>query len=122
MQISQAESLVMNELWSRGLGTSEDLVESLGQSQGWHESTIKTLLSRLLKKGAIEAERDGKRYLYRPLLKQGEWKLEESKSLIDRLFGGRLAPLVAHFGEHGEISRQDIDELRQLIERMDRER
>ena len=122
MQISQAESLVMNELWSRGQGTSEDLVETLGPGQGWHESTIKTLLSRLLKKGAIEAERDGKRYLYRPLLMQGEWKLEESKSLIDRLFGGRLAPLVAHFGEHGEISQQDIDELRQLIERMERER
>lgn len=121
MQISQAESLVMLELWQRGSATSEDLVQSLGSSQEWHESTIKTMLSRLVKKGAISADKEGKRFIYRPLVKEGEWKLEESKSLIDRLFGGKLAPLVAHFGEHGELSQHDIDELRKLIERIDRD-
>lgn len=122
MQISQAESQVMRELWERQRATSEDLVQALGTSQGWHESTIKTLLSRLLKKGAIDAERDGKRFIYRPRVQENEWKLEETKGLIDRLFGGRLAPLVAHFGEHGELSQRDIDELRQLIKRMEGER
>ena len=122
MQISQAESIVMQELWQRGEASAETLVEALGPNQAWHESTIKTLLSRLLKKGAIAAERDGKRFVYRPLLKQDAWRLEESRGLLDRLFGGKLAPLVAHFGEQGELSDEDIAELRKVIQEIGRER
>jgi BlaI family penicillinase repressor len=122
MQISQAESIVMQELWQRQEASAEALVEALGPSQAWHESTIKTLLSRLLKKGAIEAERDGKRFVYRPLLKQDAWRLEESRGLLDRLFGGKLAPLVAHFGEQGELTDEDIAELRKVIQEIGRER
>ncbi len=116
MQISEAESRVMAVLWARGPSTAEDVFAALGGEADWQEATVKTLLNRLLKKGAIAAEAEGRRYRYRPLLEQSRWVLETSSSLVDRLFGGRVAPLVAHFSEHGRLSRSDIDELRRLIE------
>lgn len=119
MQISEAESVVMDVLWQRHPLAAEDVVGALGDAQRWQEATIKTLLNRLLKKGAITAEKDGRRYLYTPVLQRGDWVLDESESLLDRLFGGRVAPLVAHFSQHRKLSRKDIAELRQLLEEID---
>lgn len=121
MQISEAESRVMAVLWERMEATAEDVVSALREQTDWQEATIKTLLNRLLKKGAIAAEVEGRRYRYRPLLKQSDWVQEESSSLLQRLFDGRVAPLVAHFSERGKLSKQDIDELRQLIGEIDDE-
>src|SRR3989339_2066633 len=106
MQISEAESVVMDVLWRRHPLAAEDVVAELADSRHWQEATIKTLLNRLLNKGAIAAEREGRRYLYSPLLEREAWVLEESRSLLDRLFDGRVAPLVAHFSEHRKLSRK----------------
>ena len=124
MQISEAESIVMDVLWqaaSDGSGplAAEDVVGALAESQQWQEATIKTLLNRLLNKGAIEADRDGRRYLYRPLLSRTDYVHAESKSLLDRLFEGRVAPLVAHFSEQHKLSKKDIAELKRLIGEID---
>ena len=119
MQISEAESVVMDVLWRRHPLGAEDVVAELADSRHWQEATIKTLLNRLLNKGAIAAERDGRRYLYSPLLKREAWVLEESSSLIERLFDGRVAPLVAHFSQHQRLSREDVAELRKLLEGLD---
>ena len=119
MQISEAESVVMDVLWRRHPLGAEDVVAELADSRHWQEATIKTLLNRLLNKGAIAAEREGRRYLYAPLLKRDAWVLEESRGLLDRLFDGRVAPLVAHFSEHRKLSRKDIAELRKLLEEID---
>lgn len=119
MQISEAESRVISVLWDRGSATAEEVIALLKDQSDWQDATIKTLLNRLLTKGAIAAEAEGRRYRYRPLLKQSDWVLEESRGLLDRWFDGRLAPLVAHFNAHGELSRSDIDELRKLIEELD---
>lgn len=121
VRISEAESIVMRELWARGEATAEDLVAALGSVHDWQEPTVKTLLNRLLKKGAIAAEREGRRFRYRPLLAEQQWKLEESSSLLQRLFDGRVAPLVAHFSRHGKLTRKDIEELRKLIGELDDE-
>ena len=117
--ISEAESLVMEVLWQRQPLSAEDVVAALAKSTNWQEPTVKTLLNRLLKKRAICAERDGRRYLYRPLLKRGDYVHATSKGLLDRLFDGRVAPLVAHFSERRKLSRKDIAELRRLIEEID---
>ena len=119
MQISEAESVVMDVLWQRSPQTSEEVVAALGQRQEWQEATIKTLLNRLLNKGAIAAEKEGRRYLYSPRLKREDWVLEESRGLLDRLFDGRVAPLVAHFSEQRKLSRKDIADLRKLLEELD---
>ena len=118
MQISEAESVVMEILWARHPRTSEEVVAALADAQDWQEATIKTLLNRLLNKGAINAERDGRRYQYAPVLRREDWVLEESGSLLDRLFDGRVAPLVAHFSQHRKLTKADVAELRRLIEEL----
>ncbi len=119
MQISEAESIVMEVLWRTQPLAAEDVVAALAHSQQWQEPTIKTLLNRLLKKGAIQAERNGRRYLYAPVLRREDWVMGESQGLLERLFGGRVAPLVAHFSEQGGLSGKDIAELRKLLKEID---
>jgi len=121
LQISEAESAVMEILWRRSPLTAEEVVAALDKSQDWQEATIKTLLNRLLKKKAIRAEKDGRRYLYSPLLARVDWVQTQSEGLLDRLFGGRVAPLVAHFSERRKLSRKDIAELKRLIAEIDDE-
>lgn len=119
MQISEAESVVMEVLWRTHPLAAEAVVAALGDAQQWQEATIKTLLNRLLNKGAIAAVKDGRRYLYSPVLQREDWVLGESQGLLQRLFDGRVAPLVAHFSEHHKLSRKDIADLRKLIEELD---
>ncbi len=119
MQISEAESVVMEVLWQRSPQTSEEVVAALGQRQDWQEATIKTLLNRLLNKGAIEAQKDGRRYLYSPKLRREDWVMGESESLLARLFDGRVAPLVAHFSQQRKLSAADVAELRRLVDSLD---
>lgn len=119
MQISEAESVVMEVLWRRSPQTSEEVVAALGQRQEWQEATIKTLLNRLLNKGAIEAQKDGRRYLYSPALRREDWVMGESESLLARLFDGRVAPLVAHFSQHRKLGAADVAELRRLVDSLD---
>ena len=121
LQISEAESAVMEILWRRSPLAAEEVVSALDKSQDWQEATIKTLLNRLLKKKAIRAEKDGRRYLYSPLLVRVDWVQTQSEGLLDRLFGGRVAPLVAHFSERRKLSRKDIAELKRLIAEIDDE-
>ena len=119
MQISDAESVVMQALWQSSPLAAEDVFAAVAAGQGWQEATVKTLLNRLLKKGAISAERDGRRFLYSPVLEREQWQRQESESLVDRLFGGRVAPMVAHFTESGRLSKKDLAELRKLLEDID---
>jgi len=119
MNISDAESTVMEVLWQRSPLAADEVVAALADAQDWQEATIKTLLNRLLKKGAIAAEADGRRYLYSPVLTREAWLTQASRGLLDRLFGGRVVPLVAHFSEQKALSRKDIAELRALLEKLD---
>ena len=119
IRISEAEAVVMEVLWGQHPLSADEVIARLPGGNDWAEATVKTLLNRLLNKGAIAAERDGRRYLYSPLLKREAWMLEESRGLLDRLFDGRVAPLVAHFSEQRKLSRKDITELRKLLEDLD---
>lgn len=122
MEISDAESIVMEVLWQRSPRTADEVIAELASRQDWQEPTIRTLLNRLLNKGAISADKDGRRYSYSPVLQRADWINAQSRGLLDRLFKGRVAPLVAHFSEQGKLSQKDIAELRKLIEGLDDER
>ncbi|NNC73249.1 MAG: BlaI/MecI/CopY family transcriptional regulator, partial [Sphingomonadaceae bacterium] len=78
--------------------------------------TVKTLLSRLVAKSAVSHERDGRRFLYTPLIERSDYVAGESRRLVDRLFGGRISPLVAHLAERDDLSAADIAEIEQLLE------
>jgi predicted transcriptional regulator len=118
MQISPAESEVMEVLWQHHPQSAEDIVTALQRTHPWQPSTIKTLLSRLLGKGAIKRTKQERLYLYQPCLQREQYLLAESSGVIDRLFEGRVAPLVAHLSEHRKLSQKDIDELQRIIDEM----
>lgn len=119
MKITAAESQIMEVLWrcDKSLAV-EDVSEALTE-ETWTDATIRTLLNRLVRKKAVAASKDGRRFLYRPLVARGDYVHAESKSLIDRLFDGQLEPFVAHFSQREDLSSDEIARLRILIERLE---
>lgn len=115
VKISGAESQIMEALWRKGPLTPEGIIDEVGEAQGWAPGTVKTLITRLLRKKAIEGRREAQGYLYRPLLSRTDYVQSESQSLVDRLFDGEVAPLVAHFAEHRALTPKDIQVLKKLI-------
>jgi len=115
-QITAAESQVMEALWRRGDCTAEELVAEVKQDQPWGDATVKTLINRLLKKGAIRSERMAGRHQYRAMVQREDYVTSESQGLLDRLFGGELTPLISHFAEHRKLSPTEVSRLKALIE------
>ncbi|THD74219.1 MAG: BlaI/MecI/CopY family transcriptional regulator [Phenylobacterium sp.] len=120
-RISAAESQIMQALWTRGPLGAEEIVREVGEAQSWGEATVKTLINRLLKKKAIASEREGGRARYRPLLTREDYVTGESQGLLDRLFGGEVAPLVAHYAKHRPLAPEEIERLKSLIAAMERD-
>jgi BlaI family penicillinase repressor len=118
-KITTAESLIMQVLWASAQPVAvEDLREAL-KEEDWTDATIRTLLGRLVQKKAIAAAKDGRRFLYRPLIARGDFVHAQSKSLIDRFFGGQVSPFVAHFSAYEALSEDDLARLRKLIDTID---
>lgn len=114
-RISDAEHAVMEALWRESPRTAAQVCKEVCDDKGWSLATVKTLLGRLLAKKAITAEPDGRRFLYRPLVERADYVGGESRRLVDRLFGGRAAPLMLHLVEAEALSEADIDEIERLI-------
>jgi BlaI family transcriptional regulator, penicillinase repressor len=117
--ISEAESLVMQVIWERGPLPTEDIIAALKKPTRWGESTVKTLLNRLLNKGALSAEKDNRRYVYSAVLTREAWLASESHGFLDRVFGGRVAPLVSYFSQQKKLAKEDIEDLKRLIKELD---
>lgn len=114
-RISSAEHEVMEVLWRDSPLTAAEVAERVPAARGWSIRTVKTLLSRLLAKGILSHEEEGRRYLYRPAVAREDYVSEESRRLLDRLFGGRVTPLVAHLAERDHLSERDIAEIEALL-------
>lgn len=114
-RISDAEHAVMEALWRKSPLTAAEVSESVASERGWTLATVKTLLSRLVAKHAVATQPDGRRFLYTPLVKRTDYVGSESRRLVDRLFGGRAAPLVAHLVEAGALTEEDFAEIERLI-------
>ena len=117
-RISDAEHAVMEALWQKSPQTAVEVCDSVCGARGWSMPTVKTLLSRLVAKGAVSTEPDGRRFLYTPLIERDEYVGGESRRLVDRLFGGRAAPLFAHLAESEALSDDDIAEIERLLKEM----
>ncbi len=117
-RISDAEHVVMEVLWDEAPLAASDVADRVGPERGWSVRTVKTLLSRLLAKGAIIHQEDGRRYLYRPAIARDDFVERESEKLLDRMFGGRVTPLVAHLAERNRLSPEDIEEIEALLKEL----
>ena len=119
LSISDSEALVMDVLWEHGPSTADDIIERVAAANNWSAVTVRTLLNRLLKKSAVKATREGRRYIYSPVAERETYLSEKSTNLIDKLFGGRLAPFVSHFAEHRSLTDEDREALQALLADLD---
>jgi predicted transcriptional regulator len=118
-RISDAELAVMEALWSADAPlTAADVAERIDPARAWSDRTVKTMLARLLAKAVIAHEEDGRRYLYRPIVARDHYVAGESRRLVDRLFGGRAAPMVAHLAQGDGLTETDIAELEALLKEL----
>jgi predicted transcriptional regulator len=121
-QISDAESRIMEALWRNAPLSADQIIEKVGPANDWAPGTVKTLITRLLKKKAIAGAREGDAYCYRPLIQRSQWVQSESQGLLDRLFKGEVTPLVAHFAEHRQLTAKDIKQLKALIAKIEEDK
>lgn len=119
-RISLSEHKVMEALWERNPLTASELATRVDAGRGWTVNTVKTLLSRLVAKNAVTYDKEGPRHRYRPLIEREDYVAAESRQFVDRLFGGNLTPLVAHFASREELTTRDVSELKKLIDGLDR--
>ncbi len=113
--ISEAEWQVMQIVWGSSPISAAEVVEELADQMDWHPRTIKTMLNRLVKKGALDFKVQGNRYLYRPRVSRRQCIRAESRSFLDRVFNGEAADLLAHVVKHEKLSKIEIDQLRKIL-------
>lgn len=113
-RISAAEWEVMIVIWDRHPVTASEVVEQLSQ-KAWSPRTIKSMLGRLVKKGALAVEAEGNRYLYRPRVSREACVAGETRSFVERVFGGDPASLLVHFAHERVISVEDLAELKRIL-------
>jgi BlaI family penicillinase repressor len=122
-KISDAEWQVMHVVWSNpGPVNANEIVDALADQTTWNPRTIKTMRNRLVKKGALRFNAEGNRYLYRPAVSRQTCVREQSRSFLRRVFGGNIAPMLAHFVEDARLTPAEIAELRRLLDAKKKER
>ncbi|QIL02362.1 BlaI/MecI/CopY family transcriptional regulator [Sphingomonas sinipercae] len=114
-KISEAELQIMQLLWDDSPLDAAEVANRVPAERSWSLATVKTLLSRLVAKGAVKTEPVGRKFLYEPLLAREKVAGRQANRLVERLFGGRVSPLVAQLVEQREIDPEDLAELEQLI-------
>ena len=114
ISISESEWAVMKIIWNEPPKTLQDVLGSLKHT-GWSTTTIQTYLARLVKKGALMTERQGKGYLYYPAVSENDCQLAESQTFLKRVYDGSLAQMVKGFVKSGSLSEDELNELKNLI-------
>ena len=116
--ISDAEWDVMNVLWSADAPLSAaDVVSRLAGSRHWSPRTVKTLLNRLMNKGALAHEPQGKRYLYRPRVPREQCVREETRSFLSRVFANAPGPMLLQFVAQARLTPEEIEALKRLLDK-----
>jgi len=116
-RISEAEWAVASVLWAAGPLTAVEVMERLPPGHSWAQKTVNTFLTRLVDKGVLRVERVGKANRYNARVSRDVCVREESRSFMDRVFGGAAAPTVAHFLEHADLSPREVAELQEILAR-----
>ncbi len=116
-RISEAEWEIMKVIWAKAPCSAAEVIESLSRGDAsWHPKTIKTFLTRLVSKQALAFRKEGRAYLYHSVVTEKECVDAASESFLERVFGGSLKPMLAHFVERKKLSSKEIKELKQLLE------
>jgi BlaI family penicillinase repressor len=116
IHISDAEWQVMQVIWERRSATAAEVIALLSPQTRWQHRTVRTLLARLVEKGALSARADGNRYVYTPLVSRARCIRQESRAFLNKVFGGDATELLVHFLRDTDISAEEIDKLKRLLD------
>ena len=119
-QISDTEWQVMKILWASEPLTANEVIKKIEGLMSWKPKTVKTLLGRLVKKNAISFDKDGRTYVYYPLVSEDECVKAESHSFLEKVFSGALNVMFANFLEEKELSKEEIAELKRILEQKEK--
>ena len=114
-QISEAEYEVMKIVWQYAPINTNEITDKLTQTTSWSPKTIQTLIKRLVSKGALSYQKEGRIFVYTPLVKENEYVNQESNSFLKRYFSGDITAFVSSYLENDQLSKSDIDSLRTLL-------
>jgi BlaI family penicillinase repressor len=115
--ISDSEWAIMEALWESSPQTASEVTKTLRASMNWAENTVRTLLTRLVEKGALKtAENASGTRTFIPAVKREACVRAESQSFLDRVFGGAAKPLLVHFAQNSKLSPDEIKELKKLLD------
>ncbi len=114
-RISESEWRVMQVLWEHGPQTANDVVQQLDGRESWKPRTVKTLIGRLVQKGAVRFEEERHRYRYSAAVREDECIRSETQSFVRRVYQGAMKPALAAFLEDVELSPQEIEELQKVL-------
>jgi BlaI family penicillinase repressor len=117
MQISDAEWTVMNLVWSTSPIEAAEVIERIAAANGWSAATVKTMLHRLVRKGALSAELVGKKYLYKPAVRKEACVRQASRTFLDRVFGGEATPALIHLVKTAKLSSKEVAEIRAILDK-----
>lgn len=117
MQISDAEWVVMNLIWSTSPIEATEVIDHVAADNGWSAATVKTMLHRLVRKGALLTEQSGKKYLYTPAVRRDACVRQASRSFLERVFGGDATPALIHFVKIANLTDEDIAEIRAMLDK-----
>jgi BlaI family penicillinase repressor len=115
-KISESEWLVMQVLWSKGPLTANEVVEQLARKTKWNPRTVKTLINRLLKKGALNFQKQGRQYRYFAAVSESKCVRKETQSFVRRVYGGAVRPMLASFLEDTDLSPDEIKDLKKILD------
>jgi len=116
-EISEAEYQVMKSIWSAGIPlNTNEVVERLEVFTSWKPKTIHTLLSRLVKKGALQYKKDGRVFVYTPLVKESDILAKENDNFLNRFYDGALDSMIVNLLEQDKLSDDDILALRKILD------
>jgi BlaI family penicillinase repressor len=115
-RISETEWEIMKVVWAQAPCSAGQIIAELTRRDStWHPKTVKAFLTRLVRKRALGFRKEGRAYVYRPLVQEGDCVEAASTSFLQRVFGGSLKPMLAHFVERRKLSPEEIRELRRIL-------
>ncbi len=114
-KISDSEWTIMEIIWQNSHCTAMFIIKKIENSTDWKPKTIKTLIRRLVDKGVVGYEQEGREYKYYSLVDESECKKNEGISFLKRVYGGSLKAMMLNFLESDDVSQNDIDDLRKYL-------
>lgn len=118
-QISEAEYQVMKVVWNHTPVNTNQVVEYLSHTSKWNPKTIQTMLLRLVKKGALAKEKDGRVFVYTPLVLEDEYRTGVSHAFLKQFYNGALGSMVLNFIQQDQLSQEEIHQLKEILDRKD---